>query len=103
MSAKVLTAAAAKEAKIELIENARALQTRFGVEAKTFAYPFGVHDARIEAAVSAPYQVGPDVVRVGASVGIAYGRPGEPVTDIIGRADAAMYAVKRARRGTGAS
>jgi diguanylate cyclase (GGDEF)-like protein len=53
--------------------------------------------ARIEAAVSAPYQVGPDVVRVGASVGIAYGRPGEPVTDVIARADAVMYTVKRAR------
>jgi diguanylate cyclase (GGDEF)-like protein len=59
--------------------------------------------ARIEGAVSAPYQVGPDVVRVGASVGVAYGNPGEAVTDVIARADAAMYAVKRARRRAGAS
>jgi diguanylate cyclase (GGDEF)-like protein len=54
--------------------------------------------ARIEAAVSAPYQVGPDVVRVGASVGIAYGAPGEAVADVIARADTAMYEVKRARQ-----
>ena len=53
--------------------------------------------ARIEEAVSAPYQVGPDVVRVGASVGIAYGTPGEAVTDVVARADTAMYEVKRAR------
>ena len=39
----------------ELTENARALQTRFGIKAKTFAYPFGVHDAQTEKAVSLHY------------------------------------------------
>ena len=54
--------------------------------------------ARIEEAVSAPYQVGPDAVRVGASVGIAFAAPGETIADVVARADAAMYTVKRSRR-----
>ena len=53
--------------------------------------------ARIEDAVSAPYQVGPDVVRVGASVGVAFGAPGEAIAHVVARADTAMYEVKRAR------
>ena len=53
--------------------------------------------ARIEDAVSEPYQVGPDIIRVGASVGIAYGSPGDDLREIVARADAAMYEVKRAR------
>ena len=53
---------------------------------------------RIEDAVSASYQVGPDAVRVGASVGVAFGGPGEAVTDVVAGADTAMYAVKRARQ-----
>ena len=53
--------------------------------------------SRIEDALSGPYQVGPDTVRLGASVGIAYGTPGEPVGAVMARADSAMYKVKRTR------
>jgi diguanylate cyclase (GGDEF)-like protein len=53
--------------------------------------------SRIEDAVSAPYQVGPDTIRVGASVGVAHGTPGEDVSAMMARADRAMYEVKRAR------
>lgn len=56
--------------------------------------------ARIEAAVAAPYQVGPDIVRIGASVGIARGAPGEGLSGVVARADAAMYEAKRARAAT---
>ena len=55
----------------------------------------GAIAARIEDAVAASYQVGPDVVRIGASVGIAHGTPGEPIADVVARADRAMYEVKR--------
>ena len=53
--------------------------------------------SRIEDALSAPYQVGPNTVRVGASVGIAYATPGEAVSAVVARADSAMYKVKRTR------
>ena len=53
--------------------------------------------SRIEGALSAPYQVGPDTIRVGASVGIAYGTPDEAVSVVVARADSAMYKVKRTR------
>lgn len=53
--------------------------------------------SRIENAVSAPYQVGPDTVQVGASVGIAHGTPGEAISAVVARADSAMYKVKRTR------
>ena len=53
--------------------------------------------ARIEDALSAPYQVGPDTIRVGASVGVAYGTSDEDVSVVVARADSAMYEVKRAR------
>jgi diguanylate cyclase (GGDEF)-like protein len=56
--------------------------------------------ARIETAVAAPYQVGPDIVRIGASVGIARGAPGESLAAVVARADAAMYEAKRARAET---
>jgi diguanylate cyclase (GGDEF)-like protein len=55
--------------------------------------------SRIEDAVAESYQVGPDIVRIGASVGIAHGTPGETVADVVARADRAMYEVKRARAG----
>ena len=54
--------------------------------------------SRIEEAVSEPYQVGPAAVRVGASVGIARGAPGEVAADVIARADVAMYEAKKARK-----
>ena len=53
--------------------------------------------SRIERAVETSYQVGPEVVRVGASVGVAYGSPGEDIVDVVARADSAMYEVKRPR------
>jgi diguanylate cyclase (GGDEF)-like protein len=53
--------------------------------------------SRIEDAVTESYQVGPDLVRIGASVGVAHGTPAETVADVIARADDAMYAVKRTR------
>ena len=54
--------------------------------------------SRIEDALSAPYQVGPETIKVGASVGIAYGAPGETISEVVDRADRAMYAVKRTRQ-----
>jgi diguanylate cyclase (GGDEF)-like protein len=56
--------------------------------------------ARIETAVAAPYQVGPDIVRIGASIGIARGNPGEGLAEVVARADAAMYEAKRLRAAT---
>lgn len=53
--------------------------------------------SRIEDALSTPYQVGPDTISVGASVGIAYGTPDEAVSLVVARADSAMYKVKRTR------
>jgi diguanylate cyclase (GGDEF)-like protein len=53
--------------------------------------------SRIEDAVTELYQVGPDLVRIGASVGVAHGTAAETVADVIARADDAMYVVKRAR------
>jgi diguanylate cyclase (GGDEF)-like protein len=53
--------------------------------------------SRIEDAVTESYQVGPDVVRIGASVGVAHGTPAETVAEVIARADDAMYVVKRTR------
>ena len=53
--------------------------------------------SRIEDALSAPYQVGPETIRVGASVGIAYGTPDEAVSVVVARADSAMYDRKRTR------
>jgi GGDEF domain-containing protein len=55
--------------------------------------------SRIEHAVAAPYQVGPNTIRVGASVGIAHSRPGEALSSVVARADRAMYRVKRGRAG----
>jgi diguanylate cyclase (GGDEF)-like protein len=49
---------------------------------------------RIEESLSAPYEVGSDVVRVGASIGLARGEAGEGLSDVVQRADKAMYAVK---------
>lgn len=53
--------------------------------------------SRIENSLSAPYQVGPDIIHVGASIGIAYGTPDDAVSEVVARADHAMYKVKRAR------
>ena len=57
--------------------------------------------SRIEDSLSAPYQVGPETIRVGASVGIAHGAPGEATKLVVARADRAMYDVKRTRRPSG--
>jgi diguanylate cyclase (GGDEF)-like protein len=56
--------------------------------------------SRVENAVSAPYQVGPNTIQVGASVGIAHGSPGETISAVVARADSAMYKVKRSRAGS---
>lgn len=54
--------------------------------------------ARMEEALSAPYRIGSDAVRLGASIGAARGAAGEPLAEVVARADAAMYRVKQRRR-----
>jgi diguanylate cyclase (GGDEF)-like protein len=51
--------------------------------------------ARLVDAVSAPIEVGGGSIRLGVSIGIALTRMGDGVDDVVGRADAAMYAAKR--------
>jgi diguanylate cyclase (GGDEF)-like protein len=56
--------------------------------------------ARLESSLQSPIHVGDHIVAVGASVGSILVEPGEAVTaeDLLTRADAAMYRVKRDRR-----
>lgn len=53
---------------------------------------------RVEAALALPLQVNDIEVLVGASCGAVLSRPGETADTVVRRADAAMYAAKRARR-----
>ena len=56
---------------------------------------------RIIARVSAPYAVRGHTIAIGASIGIAISRPGKTFADgLIKQADLALYAAKRAGRGT---
>ena len=56
---------------------------------------------RIIARVSAPYAVRGHTIAIGASIGIAISRPGRTLADaLIKQADLALYAAKRAGRGT---
>lgn len=54
-------------------------------------------DERLVAAMSEPVKAGDREVLVRASVGVAYTRPGDTVTDVLVRADRAMYGLKGAR------
>jgi diguanylate cyclase (GGDEF)-like protein/PAS domain S-box-containing protein len=56
--------------------------------------------ARIEQAVTGVVHLGRFDVRMQASVGMAMARPGRTAGEVLADADAAMYAVKEARRGT---
>lgn len=56
--------------------------------------------ARVVAALGSPYAVAGAAVDVGASAGTALARPGQSAADVIAAADAALYAAKRAGRGT---
>jgi len=53
---------------------------------------------RVEAALATPLVVEQAEVLVGASCGAVLSRPGESADTVVRRADAAMYAAKRARR-----
>lgn len=53
---------------------------------------------RLEECLSAPLAVLGREVSVGVSAGAAWTPAGEPVADLLGAADASMYAAKRARR-----
>lgn len=55
---------------------------------------------RVEAALALPLRVDEVEVVVGASCGAVLSRPGEAADLVVRRADAAMYAAKRARRRT---
>lgn len=54
---------------------------------------------RVGEAMAHPFQIGRFAVPLGASVGVVLARPGEDALAVLGRADAAMYADKRAVRG----
>jgi len=54
---------------------------------------------RAETALADPYRIGGVVAHLGASVGMAHPVPGDTPGSLIARADAAMYAAKRRRRG----
>ncbi len=60
----------------------------------------GLHEVRrrVEAALGESLAVGSRALRVRASIGAVLSRPGEDGPHLVRRADAAMYAVKRARR-----
>ncbi len=53
---------------------------------------------RVRSALARPLRVGDREVTVRASIGAVLSRPGEPGSALVRRADAAMYASKRARR-----
>ena len=54
---------------------------------------------RIARSLEAPCAVGGTDVRVGASIGIAFGDPGASADDLLRQADAAMYAAKHGGKG----
>ena len=55
---------------------------------------------RLRQAVTGPVAIDPDVVRVGASIGLAVAAPGSDPDAVLQSADTAMYAVKNAGGGT---
>jgi diguanylate cyclase (GGDEF)-like protein len=53
---------------------------------------------RIDSAFAQPFELASQAVAVSASVGVAYAGPGEDVSaEVVSRADAAMYEIKRQR------
>ncbi len=54
---------------------------------------------RAATALADPYRIGEVVAHLGASVGMAHPEPGDTPASLMARADAAMYAAKRRRRG----
>ncbi|MEE4540790.1 EAL domain-containing protein [Streptomyces sp. V4-01] len=54
---------------------------------------------RVRAALSEPYRTTAGEVRVGASIGIAFARPGDTPSAVMRNADLAMYRAKQAGRG----
>jgi diguanylate cyclase (GGDEF)-like protein len=54
---------------------------------------------RIARSLDAPFAIGGTDVRVGASVGIAFGDPGAAADDLLRQADVAMYAAKHGGKG----
>jgi diguanylate cyclase (GGDEF)-like protein len=54
---------------------------------------------RIARSLEAPFAVGGTDVRVGASIGIAFGDPGTSADDLLRQADVAMYAAKHGGKG----
>jgi diguanylate cyclase (GGDEF)-like protein len=52
---------------------------------------------RLREALSLPYQLGPRLIEVGCSIGMACALEGEPAHQLLGRADALMYREKVAR------
>jgi PAS domain S-box-containing protein len=54
---------------------------------------------RLRSVLSQPYDVDGDQVRVGASIGAAFARPGDSPNDLMRHADLAMYRAKQAGKG----
>ncbi len=53
--------------------------------------------AAVHRSLSAPITLGPDIVQVGSSIGIAAYEPGVDTSELLRRADTAMYAAKQSR------
>ncbi|WP_433300000.1 diguanylate cyclase domain-containing protein [Actinoplanes sp. CA-030573] len=53
---------------------------------------------RVAEAISRPFEIGGELVRIGVSVGVAPVRPGDTIDEVIARADVAMYDTKRTRK-----
>jgi diguanylate cyclase (GGDEF)-like protein len=51
---------------------------------------------RLVDSVSEPLAIGSQSIELGVSIGVALTQPGDEVDDVVGRADTAMYAAKRA-------
>ncbi|WBH15831.1 diguanylate cyclase domain-containing protein [Sphingomonas radiodurans] len=54
---------------------------------------------RLTACVSEPFALGPEAVRVGASIGIVLSETSVELDDLMARADVALYEAKRSGRG----
>ena len=98
---RLLAEAAARLADVAGPEH---LVARFGGDEFVIVCPLGDEERlrrladRVVAEVGQPFPGPEGPLTIGVSVGMAIGRPGEPVDGVIGRADRAMYGAKSSLR-----